>query len=102
MRRQTDSPCGCPSANPPGWGICRASAGGKGCEDVVGVRVGLDATHDLGDRPVWRDDERRSIHAEVLPARKALLAPHAVPLRYLVLRVGEKSEGQVVLALELG
>src|SRR4051812_20508625 len=71
----------------PRRGICRGSGRREGGEHVVGVRVGLDVVHDLRDPPVGRDEEGRSLHAPVGLPHVALLAPRAVALGDLVLRI---------------
>jgi len=70
-------------------------------QDLSRVVGRLDAAEDLLDGAVRADHDGRALDAHVLLAGEALLAPEAVALRDLVVRVGEEREGQSVLLLEL-
>src|SRR5262245_32158519 len=87
---------------PPAGGFLADSSVRERGEHLVGVRVGLHVVHDHRHRSVGRDEEGHSAHTPVCPAHIALLAPGAVTLGHLVLRIGEKRERQLILLLELG
>ena len=70
-------------------------------EDLVGVAVGLDLRPHAGDLALLVDQVRHAVDAHELPPVHRLLAPDAVVLHDLLVRVGEQAKRQVELLGEL-